>query len=124
IEPLRYEDGVATAEGEEMLARSREAVAPVLTVPIRNEDVAVECLDGVGRHVERLAIGTRMPLDPKRQQYLAGGRVFRDSVQAGVGQVNGGGRVDADPMRRGRQVPPTANLVPVPVEHQDVPNAA
>src|SRR5262249_27838273 len=31
MEPLRDEDGVATAEGEEMLARSREAVDPVLT---------------------------------------------------------------------------------------------
>src|SRR5439155_7847931 len=124
VEPIGNEDGIAAAEGEEMLAPGREAVDPVLAVPIGDEDVAVGRLDRVGRHVEGLAVGTGMPLGPERQQQLAGGRMFGDGVEAGVGQVNLAGLVDPDAMRRGGQVPPTADLVPIPVEYQHVPDTA
>jgi hypothetical protein len=124
IETLWNEDRVATAEGEEVLAPGREAVDPVLAIPVRDEDIAVRRLDRMGRHVERLAVGARLALGADRQQHLAGRRVFGDGVEAGVSQVNLAGRVDPDPMGRGSQVAPAANLVPIPVEHQDVPDTA
>ena len=102
----------------------REAVDPVLTIPVRDEDVAVGRLDRVGRHVERLAVGALLTPGADRQQHLAGRRVFGDGVEAGVGQVNLASRVDPDAMRRGGQVAPAADLVPIPVEYQHVPDAA
>ena len=62
VEPLGNKHGVTAAEGEEMLASSREAADPVLAVPIGDEDVAVGRLNRVGRHVEGLAVGPGMPL--------------------------------------------------------------
>src|SRR5438270_626402 len=50
--------------------------------------------------------------------------MFGDGVEAGVGQVNLASGVDPDAMRRGGQVPPTADLVPIPVEDQHVPDTA
>src|SRR5262249_8490210 len=52
VETLGNEDRVTAAEGEEVLAPGREAMDPVLAVAIRDEDVTVGRLDGVGRHVE------------------------------------------------------------------------
>ena len=124
VEPLGNEDRVTAAEGEEVLAPSREAVDAVLPVAVGDEDVAVGRLDRVGRHVEGLAVGPRMPLGPKREEQLAGRRVFGDGVEAGIRQVNLASGVDPDPMRLGGQVPPTANLVPIAVEYEDVPDAA
>src|SRR5262245_24018117 len=82
VETLWNEDGVTTAEGEEVLAPGREAVDPVLAVPVRDEDIAVGRLDRVGRHVERLALGTRLALGADRQQHLAGRCVFGNGVEA------------------------------------------
>ena len=124
IEPFWNEHRIATTESEEVLALCREAVNPVLTIPIRDEDVAVGRFNRVGRHVKRLAIGALLTLGANRKQHLAGRRVFGDGVEAGIGQINLASRVDPDAMRRGGQVAPAADLVPIPVEYQHVPNAA
>src|SRR5262249_13081807 len=60
----------------------------------------------------------------ERQQQLARRRVFGDGVEAGIRQVNLAGRVDPDAMRGGSHVAPAADLVPISVEDQDVPDAA
>src|SRR5262245_24327112 len=124
VEPPGNKDGVAAAEGEEILTAGREAVDAVLTVPVGDEDVPVGRLNGVGRHIEGLAVGARRALGPERQEQLARRRVFGDGVKAGIRQVNLAGRVDPDAMRGGGHVAPAADLVPISVEDQDVPDAA
>src|SRR5262249_13410880 len=81
---LLDEDRIAPAPGVDQLALWRKAVNPVLSVAIRDEDVAVRGLDRAGGHVERLARGTRLAWRPERQQHFTGWRVTGDRVQAGI----------------------------------------
>ena len=120
---LLDEDRIAASPGQDQLALRRKAVHPVLSVAVRDEDVAVRRLNRAGRHVERRAWRTRLARRSQRQQHLAGRRMPGDGVQAGVGDEHLVLIVHPDRVRRRELEIPVAVQRAVRVEHDDPPLA-
>src|SRR5579859_299991 len=128
---LLDEDRIAASPGQDQLTVRRKAVHPVLSVAVRDEDVAVRRLNCAGGHVERRARRPRLARRPQHPQHLTRWRMPGDGVQAGVGNEHLVLIVHPDRVRRRELEIPVAVQRAVWVEHddpalarQDAPDAA